>query len=169
MAEHVTEGGVDKLVHARFFSAETPGVMVEVGAAHPDYLSLSALYRSLGWTVLSVEPNPEFCELHRGKGHHVLQYACGQEDQDDVEFTIVDSHGAAYEGGSVSYESFSALGIKDEYAQIMPSDLAVKTIRVDVRRLDTILQRTRPGYLAHRFAGGGRGGVGNRGTTRSQF
>jgi FkbM family methyltransferase len=141
---HITEGGVDRRVHARFFSGQTDGVMVEVGAARPDYLSLSALYRSLGWAVLSIEPNPDFCELHRAQGHQVLQYACGDRDEDGVEFSIVDSHGAAYEGGTVSFESFSALAIKPEYAQTMPEGVAVRKITVDLRRLDTLLAEHAP-------------------------
>ncbi len=143
-AGHVTEGGMNRLVHTRFFSGHTDGVMVEVGAAGPDYLSLGAPYRSLGWTVLSIEPNPGFCELHRAQGHQVLQYACGGRDEDGVEFSIVDSHGAAYEGGSVSFESFSALAIKPEYAQTMPEGVAVRKIAVDLRRLDTLLAEHAP-------------------------
>jgi len=143
-ASNTTEGGVDLLVRTRFFPAQTAGVMIEVGAANPDYLSLGALYRSMGWTVLSIEPNPEFCELHRAKGHDVLQYACGDRDQDGVEFTIVDSHGAVYEGGSVSFESFSALAIKDDYAQMMPAEVVIRKVAVDVRRLDTLLDQHAP-------------------------
>jgi FkbM family methyltransferase len=138
------EGDVDKLVRARFFPEEDSGVLVEVGAAHPDYLSISALYRSLGWAVLAVEPNPEFCELHRARGHEVLQYACGDHDEDDVDFSVVDSHGAAYKDGKVSYESFSSLAIKDSYAKLLDPSLSVRNIKVDLRRLDTILGEHAP-------------------------
>jgi hypothetical protein len=31
-------------------------VLVEVGAAHPDYLSMSASYRSRGWRIIAIEP-----------------------------------------------------------------------------------------------------------------
>jgi FkbM family methyltransferase len=55
---------------------------------------------------------------------------------------IVDSHGAAYRGGHVSYESFSSLGLKDSYAGLIDynSDLSVNTIEVNLRRLDTLLR-----------------------------
>src|ERR1700730_17474061 len=98
------EGNVDEAVRTRFFPGQRSGVLVEVGAAHPAYLSLSALYRDLGWRVVAVEPNPEFCELHRTRGHEILQFACGDHDEDDVEFSVVDSHGTEYGGGRVSYE-----------------------------------------------------------------
>jgi hypothetical protein len=104
------EGNVDEAVRGRFFPAQPAGVLVEVGAAHPAYLSLSALYRGLGWRIIAVEPNPEFCELHRAQGHVILQYACGDHDEDDVDFSVADSHGTEYGGGRVSYVSFPRLG-----------------------------------------------------------
>lgn len=138
------EGRVDELVRARFFAEHDSGVLVEVGAAHPEYLSISALYRDMGWSVLGVEPNPEFCELHRARGHDVVQYACGDHDEDDVDFSVVDSQGTAYKGGQVSYESFSSLAIKDSYAKLMDSQLRVRNIKVNLRRLDTILREHTP-------------------------
>lgn len=139
------EGDVDKKVRARFFPAQDSGVLVEVGSAHPEYLSVSALYRDLGWNVVAIEPNPKFCELHRAQGHEVLEYACGDHDEDDVDFSIVDSHGAAYRGGHVSYEAFSSLGIKDSYAGLIDSDVNINTIKVKLRRLDTLLREYAPG------------------------
>ena len=56
------EGSVDRLIADRFFARQR-GVVVEVGAARPDYLSVSEYFRSLGWRVIAVEPNPKFCEL----------------------------------------------------------------------------------------------------------
>jgi len=140
LGEQMAEGDVDVLVRDRFFSDATSGVLVEVGAAHPDYLSVSASYRELGWNVISVEPNPDFCELHRAQGHEILQYACGDHDEDGVDFSVVDSGGTAYRGGNVSYESFSSLAIKDSYAQLVDSELDIRKIKVDLRRLDTLLE-----------------------------
>ncbi len=139
------EGDVDDLVQARFFPEQRAGVLVEVGAAHPVYLSVSASFRELGWSVLAVEPNPEFCALHRARGHEVLQYACSDHDEDAVNFSVVNSHGAAYRGGQVSYESFSSLGIKDSYADLIDSELSLRKIKVNVRRLDTLLHEHAPG------------------------
>jgi FkbM family methyltransferase len=144
MHQSRAEGRVDELVRARFFPTAPTGVLVEVGAADPEYLSTSALYRDLGWTVLSVEPNPEFCQLHRARGHEVLQYACGDHDEDGVDFSVVDSGGAEYGGGKVSYESFSSIAIKDSYADLASSDLTVSKIKVDLRRLDTLLAEQIP-------------------------
>jgi FkbM family methyltransferase len=137
------EGEVDRLVRERFFADAGHGVFVDVGAASPDFLSMSALYRDLGWRVIAIEPNPAFCEAHRAAGHEVLQYACSDRDEDAVDFEVVDSHGEAYEEGAVSYESFSALAVKPEF-RAMRADLDVTKIKVDVRRLDTILAEHAP-------------------------
>ena len=48
MNENRAEGDVDKYVLQKFFSAQNTGIFIDVGAANPNYLSISALYRSLG-------------------------------------------------------------------------------------------------------------------------
>jgi FkbM family methyltransferase len=138
------EGGIDLLVQQRFFPGDGRGrVLVEVGAARPDYLSTSAFFRSSGWTVLAIEPNPDFARLHRERGLPVLEYACGDREEDEVPFTVVDSHGVPYRGGRVSFESFSSLGIKPSYRALRP-ELDTRTIHVRLRRLDTILREHAP-------------------------
>ena len=136
------EGGVDGIVYRRFFKGRK-GVFVEVGAAKPDYLSVSALFRQQNWRIIAIEPNPAYQELYCERGFDVLQYACGDHDADDVEFCIVDSHDAEYANGEVSFESFSSLAIKDNYASLK-SDLDITKIRVRLRRLDTILRDHAP-------------------------
>jgi FkbM family methyltransferase len=139
------EGNVDLIVHDTFFRDRKTGVLVEVGAARPDYLSISASYRSRGWRIIAIEPNPNFCAAHRALGYDVLQYACSDEDADDVPFFVVDNRGAQYLDDFVSYESFSSLGIKGGYASLLAgSQRTVTTISVQVRRLDTILAQHAP-------------------------
>jgi FkbM family methyltransferase len=137
------EGDLDRLVYERFFGGVTTGAFVDVGAAGPTFLSMSAFYRRLGWKVIAIEPNPAFCEAHRAAGHDVLQYACSDHDEDGAAFEVVDSHGKPYEGGSVSFESFSALAVKPAYRALRP-ELDVTQIKVAVRRLDTILAEHAP-------------------------
>jgi len=132
------EHQLDLVVQRAFFRGTPAGVMVEVGAAGPEFLSVGALFRDLGWRVIAVEPNPVFAAEHRQAGHEILEYACADRDQDRVPFQLVDSHGTEYAGGPVSYESTSALEIKPAYRQV--HELTdVRTITVDVRRLDTLL------------------------------
>lgn len=138
------EGNVDRIVHERFFpAANYVGVFVDVGAARPDYLSISAYYRNLGWRVIAIEPNPEFYEMHRLRGHEVYPFACGDRNEDDVDFVLVNSHGTKYNDGEVSFESFSSLAIKDSYAALKP-DLDTTTIKTKLRRLSTLFQQDIP-------------------------
>jgi len=137
------ESGVDRVVYDRFFANATSGVMMDVGAAGPDFLSIGALFRDRGWRVIAIEPNPDFCQAHRAAGHEIYRYACGDRDADNVDFQVVDSHGAAYEGGAVSFEAFSSLQVKPAYRALVP-DLDSRTIQVDLRRLDTILAEHAP-------------------------
>lgn len=137
------EGELDRIVRDYFFPGVTAGVFVDVGAARPDFLSMSAFYRTLGWRIVAIEPNPVFCEAHRAAGLDVLEYACSDYDEDAADFEVVDSHGAPYEGGAVSFESFSALAIKDSY-RTLRADPDVRRIKVNVRRLDRILAEHAP-------------------------
>jgi FkbM family methyltransferase len=143
MVNFASEGNVDQVVREQFFQNNRSGVFVEVGAARPDYLSISASYRERGWKIIAVEPNPAYQDLYKQFGIEVLPYACGGSDEDGVDFSVVDSHGADYEGGRVTYESFSSLSIKDSYAALKPN-LDVKTIKVNLRRLDTIMAQHAP-------------------------
>lgn len=131
------ECDVDRRVRERFFPGDRSGVFVEIGAARPDYLSVSALYRSLGWHIVAIEPNPAYKPLYDERGFELLQYACGDRDEDDVPFSVVDSHGTDYRGGQVSFESFSSLGVKEIYGGGRQLDII--PIKVKLRRLDTIL------------------------------
>ena len=133
-----SEGDVDKLVKARFFP-DSKGLMVDIGAARPDYISTSAHFRLHGWTVLSIEPNPIYDEHYERLDIERIPYAVGGHDEDNVDFTIVNSHETEYEGGNVTFESFSSFSIKEKYANLK-SDLDVTTIKVNMRMVDSILQ-----------------------------
>ena len=74
----------------------------------------------------------------------MLEYACSDPDEDAVDFEVVDSHGAVYEGVPLSFESGSALTIKDEYRALHPTELDFRHITVSVRRLDSILALQAP-------------------------
>jgi FkbM family methyltransferase len=138
------EHDVDLLVRDAFFPNEK-GILVEVGAARPDYLSIGASFRNLGWKIISIEPNPEFCAAHRALGYNILEYACSDEDANGVDFYLVNSLGDRYLDGSVSFESFSSLGINEKYAAIHDSTkTSTHKIRVDVRKLDTLLSQYEP-------------------------
>lgn len=138
----MAEGDIDRFVHETYFRGRRSGVLVEVGAAGPGYLSIGQSFHDRGWRVIAIEPNPDFCEAHRRLGRPILQYACADRDSDDMPFTVVDSNGAPYMDGNVSFESFSSLGIRGDFADLYTktdSKKSQRTILVKVRRLDTIL------------------------------
>jgi FkbM family methyltransferase len=139
---NAAEGDVDRLVYDHFFRDAPKGTFVDVGGARPDYLSISALYRQKGWRVIVIEPNPVFASMHRALGHDVFEYACGREDKDDCDFSVVDLQnvkGELYKNGKVSFESCSSLAIKAGYQEIIPPGATLKKIKVRQRRLDSIL------------------------------
>ena len=139
------EGDIDKLIRMAFFPLKSyKGVFVEVGAADPSYLSISKHFRDSGWNVISIEPNPYFAKRHREAGNTILEYACGEKDENNIEFEIVRPkiQGAI---GQTTYESFSAIKVKEAYKQNDPSfdsKMDVEKICVNMRRLDSLLKET---------------------------
>jgi FkbM family methyltransferase len=145
------EHDLDRLVREAYFEGVTNGVLLEVGAARPDYLSISASFRALGWKIISVEPNPDFCAAHRSAGHEILEYAASDTEADDADFFVVDSQGVNYMGGKVTYESFSSLGIRGKFADLyetVKDSTTLKTVPVKIRTLDTILATHEPDLRA---------------------
>ncbi|MCB0833965.1 MAG: FkbM family methyltransferase [Bacteroidetes bacterium] len=144
-AKSVAEGHVDQIVQKRFFPTKgKSGVLVEIGAARPDFLSIGSYYRQIKWRVVSIEPNPDFYVLHQQQGNEIYAFACGDRDEDDVDFIVVDSHRTKYEDGEVSFESYSSLGIKDSFAKLN-DHLDKRTIKVRLRRLSTLFESEIPG------------------------
>jgi FkbM family methyltransferase len=135
--KYYAEDKTDKFLRKTFFKHVERGVMVEVGAAGPTYLSMSRHFRESGWRVVAIEPNPYFIAQHEKEGFTVLPFACGERDEDNVDFEVVHQP-AAYGGGTVSYESFSSLGIPDSYRKANPG-ITSRIIKVNVRRLDSLL------------------------------
>jgi len=119
--------------------------MVEVGAAGPTYLSMSRHFRESGWRVIAIEPNPHFVAQHRAAGFDVVPVACGDHDEDGVDFEIVHQP-AAYAGGEISYESFSSLKVKDSDRTNNPA-IRSERVKVNMRRLDTVLEQQKVSTL----------------------
>ena len=139
--QYFAEFQTDRIVREHFFPDPTyRGVMVEVGAATPEFLSMSQHFRLNGWRCICVEPNPKYVELHRKRGNEVYPYACGEADLDGQDFEIAHRDGD-YEKNEFTDHSFSALKVKEAYKAKEPSfyQLDVIKTKVDVRRLDTIL------------------------------
>lgn len=143
LARMAAESNVDALVLDQFFPGEHRGVLLEIGAAQPEFLSIGALFRARGWRVISVEPNPAFANIHRSLNHEILEIACSDVDADNVDFVIAEADGKLeYLGQIISAESFSSLGIRGDFEKLlstMKDRFSTRTIKVKTRRLDTIL------------------------------
>ncbi len=139
---YFAEFGTDKFIRETFFpDISYQGVMVEVGAATPEFLSMSQHFRLSGWRCIGIEPNPKYVEMHQKRGNEIHAFACSDEDKDDQDFEIVHT-GENYEGAEITDHSFSALKVVDEYKRMHAHYDSLKVIKakVNVRKLDTILE-----------------------------
>jgi FkbM family methyltransferase len=143
LKDMAAESNVDAVIFERFFPRERSGVLLEIGAARPDFLSIGAYFRAAGWRVISVEPNPAFASMHRSLNHEILEFACSDTDADDVDFVIAEAEDEIeYQGLKISAESFSSLGIRGDFERLlfkMQDRFSQRKIKVKTRRLDTIL------------------------------
>jgi FkbM family methyltransferase len=127
---------------SKFFNDHNNGIMVEVGSAGPEFLSQSKPFRDIGWRCICIEPNPEFVKMHRDIGNEIYEYACSYEDKDDVNFEMV-----TQPINGITYESFSSIEVSERLALTGYSngkkDLSINTIKVNVRKLNTILEEVK--------------------------
>jgi len=71
-----------------YFPPGYQATLLEVGAAHPEMISISLPLRALNWNIISIEPNPEFCEEFRKRNLPILEYAASAEDKGTTSFQI---------------------------------------------------------------------------------
>jgi FkbM family methyltransferase len=120
----------------KFFSQIEFGIMVEVGAAGPEYLSQSKPFRDARWRCICVEPNPNFAQMHRDIGNEIYEYACSNCDGKNVDFYV-----------NSNSESFSSLGVSDDICKSSgyygSYKLSLSKIKVDVKKLDNILEEAK--------------------------
>jgi FkbM family methyltransferase len=124
-------------IYNLFFKEDAKGIMVEVGAAGPTYLSQSLYFRNKGWRCICIEPNPNFVKKHIEEGSEIYEYACSDKDENNVDFEICSM------GEEVTNESFSSLDIQESFVKnsgfSSKTNLNIEKIKVKTRKLDTIL------------------------------
>lgn len=130
------EHSLDKHILETYFLNASGNTMLEVGAATPKLISMSQLFRENGWRTILVEPNPEFIRQHIELGNEIYPYAAGEEDKNDVDFTI-----CTYAGKQHSFSSFKVIpeyittcGFKNE------NDIFRSNIKVNMRKISSILE-----------------------------
>jgi FkbM family methyltransferase len=134
------EYNIDRIIKEQYVSNIINGILVEVGAAHPELLSFSKLFRDDGWRCISIEPNPYFAEKHKEKNHEIYQYACADYYKDNADFQVVEDFHP--KDSLLTYESFSSIKIKQEYFD-KDGVFPYKTIKVNIRPLDLILEEAK--------------------------
>jgi FkbM family methyltransferase len=139
--KYYAEFDTDKIIREKYFpNYDYKGLIIEVGGATPEFLSMSKHFKDNGWRTIIIEPNPTFAQQHIEIGNEVYQFACSYEDKDG-EFTIVEQQVSAY-GGIVTDHSFSSIEVKDSYLRKPNFNLTnsnSKKINVKIKKLDTIL------------------------------
>lgn len=139
MSNFYAEHDTDKMIRDKYFPDYSyKGILVEVGAATPTFISTSKHFKENGWRTIHVEPNPKFVEDHLKVNNEIYQYACGEKDEDDVDFTIVSN-----KHGEITDHSYSSLEIKDEYKNLNLNhfnSLEKNIIKVKCRKLDSIIK-----------------------------
>lgn len=121
----------DRIVLDTYFPDKTDGIMVEVGAAGPDVLSMSRLFREHGWRTICVEPNPYFAQKQRDYGVEVYQVALSDKENLAADFSIVELYPEYW---PLTFESRSALELRQDHVGGI-----VTTIKVRVTTLTALL------------------------------
>jgi FkbM family methyltransferase len=128
----------DKIIRETYFSDfNYKGLIIEVGGADPEFLSMSKHFKDSGWRSIIVEPNPEFANKHRNLKNEIYEFACSFEDGES-EFTIVQQ-----QVGDITYESFSSLSINEDYLKFTNFKLTESNstkVKVKTIKLNTLFE-----------------------------
>lgn len=130
------EYGTDKFIRENFFPDENyNGVMIEVGAGPPSFISNSKHFRESGWRTICVEPNPKFVEQHKNEGSEVYQFACS--DTENERSFIINYNNDDWYTEENDGVSFSSLEIRHDN---VPDHNTQETITVKTIKLNTLLE-----------------------------
>ena len=141
--KYFAEFNTDKVVRETYFpDFKYHGTMVEVGGGTPSFISMSKHFKLNNWRCIIVEPNPTYAEMHRKAKNEIYEYACSNEDKDDVNFQIVHLS-ENYEANQITDHSYSAIKVKPGYLshnKLKIKQLPIVNIKVKIRKLDTVLE-----------------------------
>lgn len=130
---YYSEFGLDRYIKHNYFQNNSySGIIVEVGAAHPSFMSNSKYFRDNNWRSICVEPNPKFVQQHRDHGSEIYPYACANYNGIS---TFVISNGTWAE--EFSGMSFSAIQIRYDISRYNHTHTV---IGVNVITLDTLME-----------------------------
>jgi FkbM family methyltransferase len=104
------------------------GRYIEVGANDPVKLSMSMAFYALGWSGITVEPDPTFAQLQREQRPRdlLIEAAITTRDHETALFHVVDGTGLST--------------FRDSFAEIHSREYDVHDLTVTTRRMDSVLQ-----------------------------
>jgi FkbM family methyltransferase len=133
---YYAEYETDRYIRENFFPDFLyKGVMVDVGAGPPSFISNSKHFRDCGWRTICIEPNPKFVKQHQDAKSEIYQYACSNEEK-ETSFIINYNNDEWYSENNDGV-SFSSLEIR--YKNI-PNHNTQEIIQVETIKLDTLLE-----------------------------
>ncbi len=114
------------------------GIVVDVGAYHPTWLSNSYYFERNGWRTICIEANPYCLDKLRAERAEVLPYAVAERNEDDVPFHVVRAgHGPDGMAG------WTALILSPERRKEIGEN-PIEVVHTNVRTLDWILSQVTP-------------------------
>lgn len=135
--KYYAELNTDRYIRETFFSdLSYKGVMVEVGAGPPEFISMSKHFRDNGWRAISIDPNPKFVQQHKEAGNEIYQYACSADE--GVSSFVINYNNDQWYTPENDGVSFSSLAIR--YKNV-PNHNTQETIQVETIRLTTLLDK----------------------------
>ena len=84
--------GTDKQIN-KYFPEIYKGICVDVGMGEPINGSNTYHFENNGWKCLCVEPNKAYCILGENIRNNILNVACGDHNENDVDFEIFTING----------------------------------------------------------------------------
>jgi len=122
-------------IKEKFFNEKEKGLMLEVGAGHPDIYSVSKYFRDIGWRCIGFDPNPKFTEMHKNLGHEIYQMAIADYSGSST-FSIVHNN-VSGEEDNMSYSSL------DPRYNFHSDNLSVEKINCEVDTLNNFLKKNK--------------------------
>lgn len=120
-----------------FFGPDYRGIAIDIGASDGIENSNTLYFETIGWKIICIEPNPILAKKCKDIRRNVLEYAVGNMDQDNVEFTIFDFEW----NGWGNQSAISSLSIDSRLVESTKHlTQRIEKISVNVRKLDTIIE-----------------------------
>ena len=132
MAKYYGQRQMDAHIET-YFPKGYIGNTIEVGATGGIRWSNTYYFEQMGWLCLCIEPNPYYLKSLAKNRQHVLPYACGAENRNNVQFTVVTLKGD-------NQSAVSSLNVDkrllDKHKHLIHHQ---HTIQIKVRTLDTCI------------------------------